>query len=128
MKRCLRLLLCLPLLATTACAADAIAGPELAPEPHPVRQEAVQAAAAVREPLPRIVIPRLKDPASPAEPLCIIDGVPALSADARARMEADDIESIEVIKGDALSALYGNRLLAGVVIITTRHAAVRRQR
>jgi hypothetical protein len=130
MRAFLGLLLCLPLLATMACAADAVAGPEPASGPDPtalrgVEQEVVQAAP---RSLPRIVIRRLKVSPPPAEPLYVIDGAPAPSDDALARMEAGDIDSIQVIKGEALSALYGNRLLTGVVIITTRHAAASRRR
>jgi hypothetical protein len=132
MKRYLRLLLPLPLLATTACAADAIAGPDLAPEP--------QASTQVAAP-PQVVeeaSPTLK--ASPAvvmrcggslsarsgNPLFIIDGVPA-SDEALARLDPRQIEFIEILKGESLAAAYGRLHPDGIVIITTRAGASRRR-
>lgn len=127
MRRYLRLFLCLPLLATTACAADAIAGPELAPEPE--LEAAVQAAPeprAVKEAAPapgpvflcRASSRSIHDP--PREPLYIVDGVVVLSL---ASVDAKDIESVEVLKGTAAASLYGTRAVRGVVIVTTRSGA-----
>lgn len=52
------------------------------------------------------------------DPLVIVDGVPG-------RMEAvntNDIESIEVLKDAASTAIYGSRGANGVILITTKKA------
>jgi TonB-linked SusC/RagA family outer membrane protein len=51
-------------------------------------------------------------------PLIIIDGIPRAS-DALQRMDANDIESISVLK-DASAAVYGVRAANGVVLVTTK--------
>ncbi len=56
------------------------------------------------------------------DPLYIIDGViidPSISGSPLSDINADDIESIEVIKGAAGASLYGSRAANGVVNITT---------
>jgi hypothetical protein len=134
MKRYLRLLLSLPLLATTACAADAIAGPELAPEPQAIAQ-AAPGPQVVEEPAPPLkapapaVIMRCAGSLSArsGNPLFIIDGVVASSDEAMASLDADQIDSIQILKGESLAALYGSLHPDGVVIITTRAAASRRR-
>jgi alpha-2-macroglobulin len=50
------------------------------------------------------------------EPLYIIDGVPGSAA---GLLNPDDIVSMEVLKGEAATAIYGSRASAGVIIITT---------
>jgi TonB-linked SusC/RagA family outer membrane protein len=50
------------------------------------------------------------------DPLVIIDGVPR---DNMTRLDADDIESVSVLK-DASAAVYGVRAANGVVLITTK--------
>ncbi|MCC5905817.1 MAG: TonB-dependent receptor [Balneolaceae bacterium] len=52
-------------------------------------------------------------------PLVVIDGVPR---DNFTRMDADDIESISVLK-DASAAVYGVRAANGVVLITTKRGS-----
>lgn len=52
-------------------------------------------------------------------PLLVIDGVPYGNVSLR-DVAADDIESIDVLKGATASALYGARGGAGVVMITTK--------
>lgn len=130
MNRYLRLFLCLPLLATTACAADAIAGPELAPEPaaEAVAQaapelQAITLGEAVLAPGTVAIAPfegcyRPINP-EPKEPMYIVDGVVVLTL---AGVDNADIESIEVIKGGAAASLYGIRATRGVILITTRGA------
>ncbi len=49
----------------------------------------------------------------------VIDGVPVQERAGSVNIDADNIESIKVIKGGA-SYLYGNDALAGAVIITTK--------
>ena len=51
-----------------------------------------------------------------AEPLYIIDGVPG-SID---RLNPNDIESVQVLKDAASSAVYGARAANGVIIVTTK--------
>lgn len=64
-----------------------------------------------------------------SEPLYIVDGIPITSGDlssttaptsALADLNTNDIESIEVLKDAAASAIYGARASNGVVIITTK--------
>ncbi len=52
-----------------------------------------------------------------ADPLLIIDGVPALNIN---DVNPNDIESIEVLKDASASAIYGTRAANGVVIVTTK--------
>jgi len=54
-----------------------------------------------------------------ASPLYVIDGTPI---DDAYSVNVDAIESINVLKGAAASALYGNRARDGVIIITTKKA------
>jgi hypothetical protein len=134
MKRYLRLLLSLPLLATTACAADAIAGPELAPEPRAIAH-AAPGPQVVEEPAPplKASAPTVSMRGSGSlsarsgNPLFIIDGVVASSDEAKASLDANQIDSIEFLKGESLAALYGRPHPDGVVLITTRAAARRRR-
>ena len=67
----------------------------------------------------------IPDPSSKIsnEVLYIIDGLPILSSDAN-RINPNDIASITVLKDAAAMALYGARAANGVVIITTKNAAV----
>lgn len=52
-----------------------------------------------------------------ADPLIVIDGVPAGSLNA---VNPNDIASIEVLKDASASAIYGTRAANGVVIVTTK--------
>ena len=54
-------------------------------------------------------------------PLVVIDGVPGGSLD---NINENDIESIDVLKDGAASAIYGTRGSNGVVVITTKKGAV----
>jgi TonB-dependent starch-binding outer membrane protein SusC len=59
------------------------------------------------------------------EPLFVIDGIPQFNNDSRglnglASFNANDIESIEVLKDAASTAIYGSRGANGVVMITTK--------
>lgn len=132
MKRFPRLLLCLPLLATTACTADAIAGPGVAAVPGAVggaelqsRLQAVKAAVSEPESAPpRIIFAcRASISPSPQEPLYIVDGTITSRGDALARFETEGVASIELLKGPNATALYGSRAAMGIVIITTRSAS-----
>lgn len=55
-------------------------------------------------------------------PLLVIDGVPYGNMTLR-ELPADDIESIDFLKGAAASALYGSRGGSGVLMVTTRKGA-----
>lgn len=52
-----------------------------------------------------------------SSPLYVIDGVPFETAP---NLNPDDVESIDVLKDAAASAIYGSRANSGVVIITTK--------
>ena len=52
-------------------------------------------------------------------PLVIIDGFPGSMSD----VNANDIESISVLKDAASSSIYGNRAANGVILITTKKGA-----
>jgi TonB-linked SusC/RagA family outer membrane protein len=54
-----------------------------------------------------------------SKPLVIIDGVPALNDQSFLNMNADDIESISVLK-DGAAAIYGSRASNGVILVTTK--------
>ena len=54
------------------------------------------------------------------QPLIIVDGVIMSDPDALENLDPDGIESVEVIKGDAALALYGERAKNGVVRITMK--------
>jgi len=68
-----------------------------------------------------------------SEPLYIVDGIPISSGsysstsaptNALADINTNDIESIEVLKDAAASAIYGARASNGVVLITTKQGKV----
>jgi TonB-linked SusC/RagA family outer membrane protein len=52
-------------------------------------------------------------------PLIVIDGIPDPSADPY-KINADDIESITVLKGTAAAALYGSLGINGAILYTTK--------
>jgi TonB-linked SusC/RagA family outer membrane protein len=53
------------------------------------------------------------------DPLVLVDGVPVSSID---DVNANDIESISVLKDAASASIYGSRAAAGVILITTKRA------
>jgi TonB-linked SusC/RagA family outer membrane protein len=57
-----------------------------------------------------------------AKPLIVIDGVPSVDGDIW-KINADDIESYNVLKGATASALYGSIGRNGVIMITTKRGA-----
>jgi len=63
------------------------------------------------------------DEGPPPRPLFIVDGV-IVTTDAyeQLKIEASDIQSIEVVKGAAAAARYGSRAQNGVILITTKDA------
>ncbi|WP_315821471.1 TonB-dependent receptor plug domain-containing protein [Paraflavitalea speifideaquila] len=54
-------------------------------------------------------------------PLVVIDGIPDPDADPY-KVNADDIESISVLKGTAAAALYGSMGINGAIMYTTKKA------
>lgn len=54
-----------------------------------------------------------------SDPLIIVDGVPVLNSYSFQNMNADDIESISVLK-DGSAAIYGSRASNGVILVTTK--------
>lgn len=56
-----------------------------------------------------------------AKPLILIDGV--ILTGSLSDINADDVESMEVVKGAAASALYGSRAGNGVIAITTKRGS-----
>jgi len=52
-------------------------------------------------------------------PLIIVDGVPVLNSFSFLNMNADDIESVSVLK-DASAAIYGSAAANGVILVTTK--------
>lgn len=56
-----------------------------------------------------------------SDPLIVIDGYPMPAGeDAFSMISMGDVESIEVLKDAASSALYGSRAASGVILITTK--------
>ncbi len=56
------------------------------------------------------------------KPLYIIDGVP-IDGFTEGDLDANEIQSIDILKGADASALYGSRGVSGVVVITTKKSS-----
>lgn len=77
---------------------------------------------------PQIRIRGINSITSGASPLYVVDGIPVISGDvggftsvnALADINSNDIESVEVLKDGAATAIYGSRAANGVVLITTK--------
>ena len=84
-----------------------------------------------------IIIRGVSSVAGGNQPLYVIDGVPMQSisygvsggdntlAAGISNVNADDIESLTILKGAAATAIYGSRASAGVVVITTKQGSKR---
>jgi TonB-dependent starch-binding outer membrane protein SusC len=60
---------------------------------------------------------------SSEEPLIVVDGIPQHNgSQALTDMNPRDVESIEVLKDAAASAVFGSRGANGVILIATRRA------
>ncbi|CAG4999884.1 hypothetical protein DYBT9275_02335 [Dyadobacter sp. CECT 9275] len=70
----------------------------------------------------QVIIRGKKSLAGADSPLIVIDGVP-VGDDARviADLNANNVESVSVLKGPSAAALYGSRAGNGVLIITTKN-------
>jgi TonB-linked SusC/RagA family outer membrane protein len=79
-----------------------------------------------------VILRGLKSLTQPNQALFVVDGVPYDNSTQNlggydlgnpvSDLNPDDIESINVLKGAAASALYGSRAAQGVIIITTKRA------
>jgi len=78
---------------------------------------------------PRIRIRGINTISSGASPLYVVDGIPIFAGDtgggytganALADINPNDIESMEILKDGAATAIYGSRAANGVVLITTK--------
>ncbi|MFC1222710.1 SusC/RagA family TonB-linked outer membrane protein [Pedobacter sp. BG31] len=77
---------------------------------------------------PQVRIRGINSITSGASPLYVVDGIPVISGDvggftsvnALADINSNDIESIEILKDGAATAIYGSRAANGVVLITTK--------
>ncbi|MCX2738757.1 SusC/RagA family TonB-linked outer membrane protein [Pontibacter anaerobius] len=78
---------------------------------------------------PKINIRGVNSISSSTQPLIVIDGVPAAAsgnvggftpANALADINPNDIESFEILKDGAATAVYGSRAANGVILITTK--------
>jgi TonB-dependent starch-binding outer membrane protein SusC len=77
---------------------------------------------------PQIRIRGINSISSGTSPLIVIDGVPSVSgntggftsANALADINPNDIESMEILKDGAATAIYGSRASNGVILITTK--------
>jgi len=77
---------------------------------------------------PQVRIRGINSITSGASPLYVIDGVPSISGDVGgftsvnplADINPNDIESLEILKDGAATAIYGSRAANGVVLITTK--------
>ena len=54
------------------------------------------------------------------EPLYVIDGLPVAAGSRSIDFNPSDVESMDILKGPAASALYGVRASNGVILITTK--------
>ena len=70
-----------------------------------------------------VTIRGASSPTTSSEPLYIIDGVPVddfMEGD----LDENEIQQMEVLKGDTATAIYGNRGANGVVVITTKKSQI----
>jgi TonB-linked SusC/RagA family outer membrane protein len=69
---------------------------------------------------PTIRVRGVSSLSSSNDPLYVVDGYPLQSAANFALINPNDIESIEILKDAASSAIYGSRAANGVVLVTTK--------
>ncbi|HRZ96821.1 MAG TPA: TonB-dependent receptor [Paludibacter sp.] len=73
---------------------------------------------------PQIRIRGLGSISASNEPLVVVDGFPI--QDGLSMVSMGDVESIEVLKDAASSALYGSRAAGGVILITTKSGNIKK--
>jgi len=66
---------------------------------------------------PRVIIRGVSSISGNSSPLYVVDGIPAESYP---NVNANDIESMEVLKDASATAIYGSRANSGVILITTK--------
>ncbi len=59
------------------------------------------------------------------DPLIVVDGMPLTEGSSLSSVNAQDIESVEVLRDAASSAIYGSRASNGVILITTKNGSDR---
>jgi TonB-dependent SusC/RagA subfamily outer membrane receptor len=119
-----RLIAPFALLGTAACAADGPLAPQLAPEPEPAARADVTPgpdAAASSQPSIRLRCGGATLAQGAPPPVYVVDGR-VLPAESIGDVDPTSIDHIELIRGAAAVARYGERAGNGVVIITTRRA------
>lgn len=96
----------------------------------------------------KVSIRGVRSVASDNQPLYVVDGMPILNStpeqaysaiggvadagnrdggDGISNLNAEDIESVSILKGAPAAALYGSRAANGVILITTKKGSARRQ-
>ena len=109
----------------TMFAVVATRGPAAAPEPPAATEQVDVSQQAVEEVSERVPMIRIRGSASlgmRAQPIVYIDGV-RVNGDGdavRKLVSPDQIDRIEVIKGDAAKELYGSEARNGVIQIVTK--------
>lgn len=73
---------------------------------------------------PQIRVRGLGSISASSEPLVVVDGFPI--QDGLSMVSMGDVESIEVLKDAASSALYGSRAAGGVILVTTKSGNIKR--
>lgn len=69
---------------------------------------------------PNVIVRGVSSISGSSAPLYVVDGIPAESYP---NINANDIESMEVLKDASATAIYGSRANSGVIIITTKSGA-----
>ncbi len=76
---------------------------------------------------PNILVRGRRSLSASNDPLFVIDGIPQTSGtDAIADINPQDIESMEVLKDAAATAIYGSRGANGVILVTTKRGTTGR--
>jgi TonB-dependent SusC/RagA subfamily outer membrane receptor len=63
---------------------------------------------------------RIRGGSGGGEPLYVVDGLPLPEGFSPSRLNADDVERIDVLKDWGSTAVYGARGANGVIVIRTR--------
>lgn len=61
------------------------------------------------------------------DPLVIIDGVEQIEKNALEKLNPEIIQSISIMKDESSTKMYGDRAKGGVIIITTKNAALKKK-
>lgn len=119
MRRIRGLMAGVAMLASAACAADSVAGPEMSPRLSAGKWEKPDRPPDILLRGPKAIrVLEVKQ-----APLWVVDGV--RYAESPHGLDSSSVVSIEVLKGDAATALYGTEAAHGVIIVTTRGEGTR---